>query len=86
MAARQSAALHDRRIAASRVLIGQHYFTDVVLGAIIGTAFPLLCARPVRRALLALPAHSRWRLPAPGNPHPKMAQLAASPSRGPQGE
>ena len=27
-------------IAASRVLIGQHYFTDVVLGAILGTAFP----------------------------------------------
>jgi len=27
-------------IAASRVLIGQHYITDVVLGAIIGTAFP----------------------------------------------
>lgn len=27
-------------IAASRVLIGQHYFTDVVGGAILGTAFP----------------------------------------------
>lgn len=27
-------------IAASRVLIGQHYFTDVVLGAILGTAVP----------------------------------------------
>jgi len=27
-------------IAASRVLIGQHYFTDIVLGAILGTAFP----------------------------------------------
>jgi membrane-associated phospholipid phosphatase len=27
-------------IAASRILIGQHYFTDVVLGAILGTAFP----------------------------------------------
>jgi membrane-associated phospholipid phosphatase len=27
-------------IAASRVLIGQHYVTDVVLGAILGTAFP----------------------------------------------
>jgi membrane-associated phospholipid phosphatase len=29
-------------IAASRVLIGEHYFTDVVVGAIIGTAFPYL--------------------------------------------
>jgi len=27
-------------IAASRVLIGQHYFTDVVAGAILGAAFP----------------------------------------------
>ncbi|ODR98224.1 hypothetical protein AUC69_09985 [Methyloceanibacter superfactus] len=27
-------------IAASRVLIGAHYFTDVVLGAALGTAFP----------------------------------------------
>ena len=27
-------------IAASRVLIGEHYVTDVVLGAILGTAFP----------------------------------------------
>jgi len=29
-------------IAASRVLIGAHYFTDVVLGAALGTAFPYL--------------------------------------------
>jgi undecaprenyl-diphosphatase len=29
-------------IAASRVMIGQHYVTDVVLGAILGTAFPYL--------------------------------------------
>jgi undecaprenyl-diphosphatase len=29
-------------IAASRVLIGQHYFTDVVGGAMLGTAFPYL--------------------------------------------
>jgi membrane-associated phospholipid phosphatase len=29
-------------IAASRVLIGQHYFTDVVGGAILGTVFPYL--------------------------------------------
>ena len=27
-------------IAASRVLIGEHYFTDAVLGAILGTVFP----------------------------------------------
>jgi membrane-associated phospholipid phosphatase len=27
-------------IAASRVFIGQHYFTDVVLGALLGTVFP----------------------------------------------
>ncbi len=29
-------------IAASRVLIGQHYVTDIVLGAILGTVFPYL--------------------------------------------
>jgi undecaprenyl-diphosphatase len=29
-------------IAASRVLIGQHYFTDALGGAILGTAFPYL--------------------------------------------
>ena len=29
-------------IAASRVLIGEHYFTDIVAGAILGTAFPYL--------------------------------------------
>jgi membrane-associated phospholipid phosphatase len=29
-------------IAASRVLIGEHYFTDIVVGAILGTAFPYL--------------------------------------------
>jgi len=29
-------------IAASRVLIGQHYFTDVVVGAMLGTAVPYL--------------------------------------------
>jgi undecaprenyl-diphosphatase len=29
-------------IAASRVLIGQHYFTDVVAGAILGTVFPYI--------------------------------------------
>jgi membrane-associated phospholipid phosphatase len=29
-------------IAASRVLIGQHYVTDVVLGAMLGTIFPYL--------------------------------------------
>jgi membrane-associated phospholipid phosphatase len=29
-------------IAASRVLIGAHYFTDAVLGAILGTVFPYL--------------------------------------------
>ncbi|MGZ5917909.1 MAG: phosphatase PAP2 family protein [Methyloceanibacter sp.] len=29
-------------VAASRVLIGEHYFTDVVAGAILGTVFPYL--------------------------------------------
>jgi undecaprenyl-diphosphatase len=29
-------------IAASRILIGEHYFTDVVGGAILGTAFPYI--------------------------------------------
>jgi membrane-associated phospholipid phosphatase len=46
-------------IAASRVLIGQHYFTDIVLGAILGTAFPYL----VRERFAA----RRWLFePAPG--------------------
>jgi membrane-associated phospholipid phosphatase len=46
-------------IAASRVLIGQHYFTDVVGGAILGTAFPYL----VRERFAA----RRWLFePAPG--------------------
>jgi undecaprenyl-diphosphatase len=29
-------------IASSRVLIGQHYFTDAVGGAILGTMFPFI--------------------------------------------
>ncbi|MFZ0654400.1 MAG: phosphatase PAP2 family protein [Pseudolabrys sp.] len=29
-------------IAASRIFIGEHYFTDVVVGGILGTAFPYL--------------------------------------------
>ena len=46
-------------IAASRVLIGQHYFTDIALGAILGTAFPYL----VRERFAA----RRWLFePAPG--------------------
>jgi membrane-associated phospholipid phosphatase len=46
-------------IAASRVLIGQHYFTDAVGGAILGTAFPYL----VRERFAA----RRWLFePAPG--------------------
>jgi membrane-associated phospholipid phosphatase len=46
-------------IAASRVLIGQHYFTDAVGGAILGTMFPYL----VRERFAA----RRWLFePAPG--------------------
>ncbi len=48
-------------IAASRVLIGEHYVTDVVAGAILGTAFPYL----VRESF----ANRRWlfeRMPAGG--------------------
>jgi membrane-associated phospholipid phosphatase len=46
-------------IAASRVLIGQHYFTDALGGAILGTAFPYL----VRERFAA----RRWLFePAPG--------------------
>lgn len=46
-------------IAASRVLIGQHYFTDAVAGALLGTAFPYL----VRERFAA----RRWLWePAPG--------------------
>ena len=44
-------------IAASRVLIGEHYFTDVVVGAILGTAFPYL----VREQFAAMVAEIRRR-------------------------
>jgi membrane-associated phospholipid phosphatase len=51
-------------IAASRVLIGQHYFTDVVAGAILGTAFPYFVrARYAARRWLFEPMpHGGYRL------------------------
>ena len=63
-------------IAASRVLIGEHYVTDVVLGAILGTVFPYY----VRDRFAA----RRWLFePAPGGGYrlrgledPALARLA----------
>jgi undecaprenyl-diphosphatase len=51
-------------IAASRVLIGQHYFTDAVAGAMLGTAFPYLVrARfAARRWLFEPMPHGGYRL------------------------
>jgi membrane-associated phospholipid phosphatase len=51
-------------IGASRVLIGQHYFTDVVAGAILGTAVPYLVrARfAARRWLFEPMPHGGYRM------------------------
>jgi undecaprenyl-diphosphatase len=51
-------------IAASRVLIGQHYFTDAVGGAILGTAFPYLVRDrfAARRWLFEPDAQGGYRL------------------------
>ena len=51
-------------IAASRVLIGQHYFTDVVAGAMLGTAFPYLVRErfAARRWLFEPTPHGGYRL------------------------
>lgn len=51
-------------IAASRVLIGQHYFTDAVGGAILGTAFPYLVRErfAARRWLFEPAPHGGYRL------------------------
>lgn len=51
-------------IAASRVLIGQHYFTDVIGGAILGTAFPYFVRSrfAARRWLFEPMPHGGYRL------------------------
>jgi membrane-associated phospholipid phosphatase len=51
-------------IAVSRVLIGQHYFTDAVGGAILGTAFPYLVRErfAARRWLFERAAGGGYRL------------------------
>lgn len=53
-------------IALSRVLIGVHYFTDAVLGAILGHRLSLSGARPVRGAALAVRIRARRRLSLAG--------------------
>ena len=63
-------------IAASRVLIGQHYFTDVVAGRDARHGFSLSRARAICRAPLAVRAHAAWRLPVAREPHAKLARLA----------
>ena len=62
-------------IAASRVLIGQHYVTDVVLGAILGTAVPYF----VRDRFSA---HPRGWLPHPRGPDPALAWPAPTNAAG----
>ncbi len=54
-------------IAASRVLIGAHYFTDVVLGAALGTAFPYLVRDrfAARRWLFERTAEGGYRIRGP---------------------
>ena len=54
-------------IAASRVLIGAHYFTDVVLGAALGTAFPYLVRDrfAARRWLFVRTADGSYRIRGP---------------------
>jgi len=51
-------------IGASRVLIGQHYFTDVVAGALLGTAFPYFVRKRFaeRRWLFEPLPHGGYRL------------------------
>ena len=73
-------------IAASRVLIGEHYVTDVVLGAILGTAFPYWVRErfAARRWLFERTAEGGYRLRGPrtqrwlgwpriGQPAPELA-------------
>jgi undecaprenyl-diphosphatase len=73
-------------IAASRVLIAEHYVTDVVLGAILGTAFPYLVRDrfAARRWLFERTPDGGYRLrgtrtqrwlgwPLLGHPTPKLA-------------
>jgi membrane-associated phospholipid phosphatase len=75
-------------IAASRVLIGQHYVTDVVLGAILGTAFPYLVRDrfATRRWLFERTSEGGYRIrgartqrwlgwPQPEQPAPEGARL-----------
>lgn len=54
-------------IALSRVLIGVHYFTDVVLGAILGISFPFLVRDrfAARRWLFEYAPGGGYRLRAP---------------------
>lgn len=54
-------------IAASRVLIGVHYFTDAALGAVLGTAFPYLVRNrfAARRWLFERTPDGSYRLRGP---------------------
>jgi len=54
-------------IAASRVFIGAHYFTDAVLGAMLGTAFPYLVRErfAARRWLFERTADGGYRIRGP---------------------
>lgn len=54
-------------IVASRVFIGSHYFTDAVLGAILGTAFPYLVRErfAARRWLFERTADGGYRIRGP---------------------
>lgn len=76
-------------IATSRVLIGEHYFTDAVLGAILGTAFPYLVRErfAARRWLFERTPEGGYRIRGLrtqrwlGWPHPLMAPTEAPTDR-----
>jgi membrane-associated phospholipid phosphatase len=77
-------------IALSRVLIGEHYFTDAVLGAILGTAFPYLVRErfAARRWLFERTPEGGYRIRGLrtqrwlGWPQPSMASSAPTDRRG----
>ena len=63
-------------IAATRPLIGQHYFTDAVAGAILGTVFPFIVRErfAARRWLFERAPDGSYQIA--GLTHPALARLA----------
>ena len=63
-------------IASSRVLIGQHYFTDAVGGAILGTVFPFIVRERFAFRRWLFEPLPRRRLSASWRADAKLAWLA----------